>query len=216
MIEIKNKKHTWRLFAGGAIVLSAAAIAGQSVLASLNATAFNTVAENVQAGTMELTLDKSTGSAGFTSPISNLAPGDTVNRYVTLTNSGSLAGRDLKLSVSNAGATSSVITDATKGLQLAVLSCATPWTIATGTCSGGAGAIEIAEKAIGSWSVSNLASAIMAAGDVKYLKFSLKLPDQNETTQNGVAPSPSIQNAAVNLTYTFDLAQRAAETNLNS
>ncbi len=92
MIEIKNKKHTWRLFAGGAIVLSAAAIAGQSVLASLNATAFNTVAENVQAGTMELTLDKSTGSVGFTSPISNLAPGDTVNRYVTLTNSGRLAG----------------------------------------------------------------------------------------------------------------------------
>ena len=42
MIEAKRRKKSWRPLAGAAIVISVAAIAGQSVLASLNATAFNT------------------------------------------------------------------------------------------------------------------------------------------------------------------------------
>ena len=210
MIE-RKKKNPWRAFAGAAIVLSVAAIAGQGVLASLNATAFNTVAQNVDAGTMKLNLAAGANSAGFTSNINLLAPGDVVNRYVTLTNNGSLDGKDLKLTVAATSA-NSVIVDATKGLKLTVLSCNQAWDVSTGLCNGAAGTTEIAQKAVGGWNVTNLASGTMNSGDLKYLKMSLQLPDQNETTVNGVAPATSIQGATAALTYTFDLAQRAATT----
>ena len=89
MIEVKSKK-SWRPFAGAAIIISVAAIAGQSVLASLNATAFNTAAQNINAGTLELDLANSDN--GFGTSIANVVPGDVINRYVTLTNSGTLDG----------------------------------------------------------------------------------------------------------------------------
>jgi hypothetical protein len=43
----------------------------------------------------------------------------------------------------------------------------------------------------------------------------VELPDQNETTVNGVLPANTVQGGSVNVTYTFDLAQRLA-TSTNS
>jgi hypothetical protein len=40
----------------------------------------------------------------------------------------------------------------------------------------------------------------------------MELPDQNETTINGVYPTNTVQGGSVNITYTFDLAQRVATT----
>ena len=40
----------------------------------------------------------------------------------------------------------------------------------------------------------------------------IELPDQNETTTNGTLPTNTVQGGAVNVTYTFDLAQRTATT----
>jgi hypothetical protein len=40
----------------------------------------------------------------------------------------------------------------------------------------------------------------------------IELPNQNETTVNGVFPANTVQNGSVNVTYTFDLAQRATST----
>jgi len=96
MIEAKlKKKSPWRALAGAAIVVSVATIAGQSVVASLNATAFNTVAQQISAGTMKLDLANS--GNGFGQNITNAVPGDVINRYVTLTNSGSINGIGLSL-----------------------------------------------------------------------------------------------------------------------
>jgi hypothetical protein len=38
------------------------------------------------------------------------------------------------------------------------------------------------------------------------------LPNQDETTVNGNFPANTVQDGAVNVTYTFDLAQRLATT----
>ena len=216
MNEVKNKKSPWRVIAGAAIALSAAAIIGQSVLASLNATAFNTVAENVSAGTLKLKLTDN--GAGFTQSVSNLAPGDIVNRYVTLKNDGTLEGRDLKLSTTQTGDTE-LITDGvspstTKGLRLAVYSCSGTWTTSTGVCVGTT-TTEIASTPLNSFSsaIAMLPGSFASSAE-KQLKISLQLPDQNETTVNGLLPANTVQGKAIAITYTFDFAQRvASETN---
>lgn len=216
MNEVKRRKSPWRVIAGAAIALSAAAIIGQSVLASLNATAFNTVAENVSAGTLKLKLTDN--GAGFTQNVSNLAPGDIVNRYVTLKNDGSLEGKDLTLKTTQTGDTE-LITDGvspstTKGLRLTVYSCSGTWTPSTGTCSGTT-TTEIAATPLNSFaSAIALLPGSLASSAEKQLKISLQLPDQNETTVNGVLPSNTVQGKAITVTYTFGFVQRVAtETN---
>ena len=215
MNEVKVKrKSPWRLVAGAVIALSAAAIVGQGVLASLNATAFNTVAQNVNSGTLKLTL--ADNGAGFTQNISNLAPGDVVNRYVTIKNDGSLEGINLSLKTTQTG-TPSLISDGVgavtnKALRLTVSSCPVAWNPTTGLCNG-TEALEIATTPLNILgNATNFTSASMSAGAFKYLKMSLQLPDQNETTINGTLPSNTVQGGTIAITYTFDFAQRVATT----
>lgn len=213
MLEVK-KKRSWRPFAGAVIVISIAAIAGQSVIASLNATAFNTTAQNINAGTMKLDLANS--GNGFGTTIANLVPGDVVNRYVTLTNSGSINGIGLSLKTAQTG-TASLISDGTggvttKALKLTVTSCSVAWDTSAGTC-GGTTSTEVNSTVIGSLtSPVTLTNSALASSGVRYLQMKMELPDQNETTINGAYPANTVQGGTVNITYTFDLAQRLATT----
>ncbi len=214
MTQVKLKKSPWRAFAGAVIMVSVAAIAGQSVIASLNATAFNTTAQTINSGTMKLIFTPNTGSVGITDNISNLAPGDVVNRYVALKNDGNIEGKDLKLSLDLAGTSSLKFrTDATKGLQLTVKSCSTEWNVASGSCTGSV--TEITKRPIGSYAAPGVPFTFpgnLDIGQTKFLQLSIELPDQNEVTVNGVLPGDSIQAQSVGITYTFDLAQRLATT----
>jgi hypothetical protein len=214
MIEATKKKRTWRPLAGAAIVISVAAIAGQSVLASLNATAFNTTAQNINAGTLKL--DLANNGNGFGTSIANVVPGDVVNRYVTLTNSGTLNGIGLTLKTTQTG-TPSLITDGispitTKALKLTVTSCSVAWNTTTGVCSG-TPTEELASTVIGSLtSATALAGSTLNSTAVRYLQMKIELPDQNETTVNGALPANTVQGGSVDVTYTFDLKQRLATT----
>ena len=217
MHATKVKSIKWRFIAGGIMVLSVATIAGQSVIASLNATAFNTVAQGIDSGTMKLDLANS--GNGFGQNISNLVPGDVVNRYVTLTNSGTVDGIGLTLKTAQTG-TGTLINDGTgtatnKALRLSVKGCSVAWNTATGVCSG-TETTELVATQIGALTnATSLSSSTMASGAVKYLQMRIELPDQNETTVNGVLPTNTVQGGSVNVTYTFDLAQRLA-TSTNS
>lgn len=211
MIARHVKKYPLRSMAGAAIVLSAVAIAGQNVLASLNATVFNSP-QNVNSGTMTLNLADS--GAGFSSSITNLAPGDVVNRYVTLTNSGSLNGKNLSLAVAAAGSPNLIAdgvgSSTTKALRLTVTSCSQAWS--AGIC-GGTQVTEIPATTLNTLSsATNFSDPILNSGSLKYLQMKLQLPDQDETTSNGNPPSNTIQGGSINLTYTFDLAQQVAAT----
>ena len=216
MIEVRKKrKSPWRLIAGAVTALSAAAIIGQGVLASLNATAFNTVAENVNSGTLKLSLTNN--GVGFSQDINNLVPGDVVNRYVTLKNDGSLDGINLSLKTTATG-TQTLLSDGVGGgtnqaLRLTVSSCTVAWDPSTGACTGGTTAQEIAPSTLSTLSsATNLSNGSMSSGAFKYLKMSIQLPDQNETTINGVLPANTVQGGGVAITYTFDFAQRVATT----
>jgi hypothetical protein len=213
-MKTATRRSRLRSFAGIAIVLSLGAMMGQGVLSSLNATVSNVTPQNANAGTMKL--DLANAGNGFSTSINNLAPGDVVNRYVTLTNSGTLDGIGLSLKTAQTG-TASLINDGTSGvttkaLKLTVNECDIAWDTSTGQCSGVL-STQIVSTMIGSLtSPASFIDGLMPSSDVRYLQMKIELPNQNETTVNGVFPANTVQNGSVNIAYTFDLAQRAAST----
>lgn len=213
---MNNDKIKKNLRIGAAVLIgfSALAVGANGVYASLNATATNVTPQHADSGTLSLTLGSGNGSAGFDAAIKNLAPGDVSNHYVNLTNGGTLASTGLSLDVAATG-TKTLISDgsSTKALRVTVSSCSVAWDAAKGTCSG------TTKTEVAATPLSTLASAQafasttgLTAGGVSYLQVSVALPDQNETTVNGVAPKETVQGGAVDLTYTFREAQGPATT----
>lgn len=210
----RSEQGAWRSFALAVIGLSLFITTGAGVFATLSATANNLTPEEVDSGTLELTL--SDNGDGFSQAISNLAPGDVVNRFINLTNSGSLAGRNLMFSTTTTG-TPSLITDgvtpiATRALQVSVSSCSVAWTPGTGVCDGTTTELlsplplSIAEIP------QMLLERTVDVAEVTFLRVSIALPDQSETTVNGIRPAHSVQGGAVDITFTFIESQRSAET----
>jgi hypothetical protein len=214
----KWMKHlTSRFLKTGAVatVISGAVLVfGNSVFAGLNATVSGANASN--AGT--LVLSSSNNGVGFSQSVNNLAPGDVVNRYITLTNSGTLDAQSLGLAVTATG-TNTLISDGiapatNKALTLAVFSCAGgTWNTTTGICSGTV-TTEITSTTLADFASKknfSATSTLNASGAVN-LQMQLTLPDQNETTVNGVAPANTIQGGSVSLSYLFSQAQRTNTT----
>jgi hypothetical protein len=208
---------SWRSAATGAIGVSMLVITGTGVLATLNATTSNATPQSVDSGTLALTMSDSKPSAGFSTSISNLAPGDVVNRYIDLTNSGTLDAQGLTLAIAATG-TPSLITDGvapvtTRALQVTVNSCSVAWDQAKGLCSGVAGTTQIASTTLSKFaSAQSLTTGSLKAAEELYLQVQVNLPDQDETTVDGVPPAATVQGGAVELTYTFFAGQRTATT----
>ncbi|MBU6330276.1 MAG: M73 family metallopeptidase [Acidobacteria bacterium] len=209
---------SWRglviAFIGGVLLL----VAGPSVFASLTAQTSNASPQTVASGTLKLTMSSTNPSAGFSTSITNLAPGDAVNRYIDLTNSGTLDSQGLTLGIASTG-TASLITDGvapvtTKALRVTVRSCVAAWNQTNGTCADAGGAVtQIASAPLSTFaSAQSFTDASLAAAAGLRLQIQVSLPDQNETTTNGVLPTNTVQNGSVGLTYTFTEVQRTATT----
>lgn len=209
----RHTQHTprkrGRTVVAASFAVAGLAVTGAGVYAGLNAEATGTQA--VTSGTLKLEVAAATGAAGFTQAITNMAPGDVENRFVALTNSGTLAGKLLTVSVG--GTSNLLINDATKGLHLTVDSCSVAWVVLSNTCAGTTSTLlnDAAVSTLTSTTSGNLVSGAVAAGNVRNLRLSWKLPDQNETTTNGVVPT-GIQGLTNSLAVTFTEAQRDATT----
>lgn len=205
-----RKRSAWRPLAmatvGGAVFV----VMGVGVWATLNATASTVDPQSVMNGTLKLTM--AAKGAGFTQAISNLAPGDVVNRYVDLTNDGTLDGKTLTLKVTGTGSTA-LTTDPTRGLKLTVTECVSgTWTAATGACSGSK-AVLMSDKAVSDLGTAAiLVAGSIGASEVRGLQVSVKLPDQDETAANGSLPASTIQGQSTTLTYSFAETQRTPTT----
>ena len=203
-----------RLIAAFAVGATGRAVTGGGVYAALNATASNTTAQNATSGILNLTM--ANNGAGFSQGVANLAPGDVVNRYVTLTQGADLDAKDLALKVTDATPTL-LTTDATKGLRVTVRQCVGgDWTVTgagAGTCAGTSTSVLATNVPLSSLATTPaaLASSVAAGSTVK-LQLALSLPDQTETTVNGVRPTDSIQGLSSALTWTFSETQRTATT----
>lgn len=200
-----------------AVAISASSVlvlTGFGALGALNAEVSSPTAQAVSAGTLVLAL--ADNGQGFTDNVSDLAPGDIVNRYVALTNSGTLAGDTLTLEVSTTG-DASLIDDGTLGvtteaITLVISSCSEAWDPTAGTCGGTTDVLNTATTLGGFTSAISLGAGTFAPSATKNLQISLTLPDQDETTVNGVFPTNTVQGKSVAVTYTFAVLQRAATT----
>ncbi|MBT2519624.1 M73 family metallopeptidase [Arthrobacter sp. ISL-28] len=201
-----------RLLAAFAIGAAGLAITGGGVYAALNATASNTTAQNASSGILSLTMVNV--GTGFSQAVSNLAPGDVVNRYVNLTQGAGLDGKDLTLAVADATPTL-LTTDATKGLRVKVTQCDGTWTPGTGAGScDGTTTVLLNNAALSTLTATpaSVKAGTNAAGTTLKLQIALTLPDQAETTVNGDAPAGTIQGLSSSLTWTFGETQRTATT----
>ena len=190
----------------GAATVGGAALVSSSVFASLTATAFNSTAQSVQTGTLKLTQAPS-GVAGltggFTTAITALAPGDTVNRFVDVTNGGSLAGQTMTFKVAE-GTSSVLTTDAINGLQVIVKECTAVYTTGTGLCSGTETTALAATSANTLLGVQTITFATLASLSVAHLKVGISLPAGSEVTTNGTLPGGTVQGLTSLLTWTFN------------
>jgi spore coat-associated protein N len=191
----------------GFVLVGSISLISSAVFSALSASAFNASAQPISSGTLSLTY--ADVGAGFGTAITGIAPGDTVNRFIALTNGGTLAGKDLTLRIS-AAASNILTTDAAKGLQMSVTGCTVPWTPATGVCSGTTVALLGSTPAPTLIATPQTLVSAVSAGETLNLRIGISLPDATETTTNGVPPVGTVQGLTANITWTFNEVQRTA------
>lgn len=195
-----------------AATMGGTALVGSSVFASLSATANNTSAQSVTTATLKLTQAASGVAgltAGLTTAVSGMAPGDTINRFIDLSNAGTMAGQAMTLKVADSAATV-LTTDAVNGLQVTVKECTVAYTTVTGACSGTETTAVAATPANTLLSAQSATLSTLAAGSTVHLKFIINLPAGSEVTTNGTLPGGTVQGLTSLLTWTFSETQRTA------
>ena len=204
----------WRLLMVGVMGASLLIITMTGVLAGLNATTSNARPQNVSSGTLKLSMSPASPSAGFTTSIARLAPGDVVNRYVDLTNTGTLASQGLSLGIVATG-TPTLINDTgtTRALRVTLYSCPVAWSQGSAVCSSDA-VTEISTKTLKDFASAQslTSSSLTAERGILHLRVQVTLPDQDETTIDGILPATTVQGGEVNLTYTFTEIQRTTQS----
>ncbi len=197
--------------------LGGASLVSSSVFASLTATASNTTGGSVQTGTLSLTQANASApaSGGFTTAITAMAPGDTVNRYVDLTNGGSLNAAGMTLGITATPA-NILTTNGTTGLQVLVDECSIAWsTVTAGVCSGTTTHNLLTTSANTLLTAQTFTpSTLNASATPLHLKISISLPAGSEITVNGVsnAGANTVQGLTTALTWTFTETERTPTT----
>ncbi len=161
------------------------------VSATLNASAFNISPQNISSGTLSLTLASDAPSAGFTSTISNMVPGDTQYRFVTYTQAATnVAALTPTLQITDG--TTILTGDSVRGLSAKLDNCTVAWTYAIGvstapTCSGTTTAVLAATPLFTLKTVTPLGAGFqLAPSAVSHLAYTISLPTGvNEVTNNG-------------------------------
>jgi spore coat-associated protein N len=191
--------RTKAFLSGGLIALGIAGVGGV-VYAAFTAT--TGAAGSSVSGTVTLS-GISTNVAGnrLTVAATDLAPGDSVQRAVTIQNTGSI---DLSgITLTTDATTSSLLdTDTTTGLQMTIDRCSVAWTESafpyTYSCSGITSSVLASTPVIGAdRALSNLA---LTASATNNLRVTLSLPSTAGNALQG-------QTSAIN--YTFTATQRA-------
>ena len=195
-----------------AAVVGGGALVSSSVFASLTAVA--TASTSVTSGTLKLTDTATATSGGLVTSILAMAPGDVVNRYVDLTNGGTLDADTTTVVITGSG--NALTTDPINGLQISMQSCPGGWVVTTGVCTGGgATTVLTSTSANALLTAKTLTLPSIAAGAVTNLRISISLPAGTEVTTNGALPSGTIQGLTATLAWTFTEQQRTATTTNN-
>jgi spore coat-associated protein N len=176
------KTTSGKILASVALAGTAAAVAGMGTYGAFTST--TSASQAVTAGTVVIDLGASNTLAVA---VTGLLPGDSVEKFATLTNSGSSALNNITLTASTASPTA-LTSDTTKGLQLTIESCSTAWTVvaaAADTCSGTTTTVLAKSPVIGAnQELAGLAS--LAARGTDNLKVTTTLPTTADNTFQGL------------------------------
>lgn len=193
-----------KIFASVVLVGGAAGVAGLGTFGAFTDT--TSASTSVSSGAVDIGLTQHS-SLGTTVAATNLVPGDTIQRAVTLSRVGATEKfGSVLLSTSATGATV-LSTDATQGLQLSVDACSVAWTQVGTTnqlsCSGTTTPVLASRAVIGTnLDLAAATTSLNAVGATANLRLQLVLPGTADNTFQGKSTS---------VTFTFDATQRTAE-----
>ena len=175
---------------------AAASIAGFGTFATF--TSSTSASNTISSGTLSLTSPVNRLGTGA----STLAAGDTIQRAIDLSYSGSISFGSATLTT-NATSSSALDTDSTNGLQIAIDKCSQAWTESgppyTYTCGGSTSTVLASRALIGS-SIA-LSNLTLTAGSIDHLRATVTFPS---------AAGNTLQNLSSTINYTFTGVQRAA------
>ncbi|WP_251044180.1 CalY family protein [Arthrobacter sp. ISL-48] len=193
------KTTSGKILASVALVGTAAAVAGMGTYG-----AFTSTTSASQAVTAATTVISLTGTNTLAVAVTGLLPGDSVEKFVTLSNpAGSSDLNAVTLTTTSpTPATANVLTtDGTNGLQLTIESCTAAWTVVAAgadTCSGTTTTVLAKTSIIGAnRALAGLASLTAAGAD--NLKVTTSLPTSADNTFQGLTST---------ITFKFDATQR--------
>lgn len=204
LITALTRNSARKVLASAAALGVAASAAGLGTFAAF--TSSTSASHQAASGTVTAAL----GAAGSTDNrltvgATSLAAGDTIQRAVKLSNTGSLNWASAALTTT-ASVSTLLDTDATNGLQMVIDKCSVPWTEAgtapayTYTCSGTTTTVVASRAVIGSAiDLGSLAS--LSAGGADNLRVTLTLPSTAGNTFQGLSST---------IGFAFVATQRAA------
>lgn len=191
----RNRFPARKLLLSIAVLGSAASIAGLGTFATF--TSSTSTSHTIASGTLSLTTPVSRLGTGA-SPI---AAGDTMQRAIDLSYSGTISFGSVTLTTS-ATSSSLLDTDATNGLQIAIDKCSQAWTESgppyTYTCGGSTSSVLASRALIGS--AIALSNLTLTAGSTDHLRVTVTLPSSADNT---------LQTKSSAIDYTFTGVQRA-------
>jgi hypothetical protein len=178
------------------VIGAAAAVAGMGTFGTFTDSTAPLNA-SVSSGTLDINLAAGDTGGSLAVSATNIVPGDSIARSVTLTNDGSTALSSLALS-STPSTTNLLSSDKTNGLQLAVDSCSVVWTKSTNaaggtvyTCSGTKKAVVASAAAFQSSTPITGVNSLAAKG-TDYLVVTVSLPTTADNTFQGLSNTFSV------------------------
>ena len=183
---ISMKTTSGKILASVALVGTAAAVAGMGTYGAFTST--TSASQAVTACTVVIDLGVPSASNTLAVAVTGLLPGDSVEKFATLTNTGNSALNNITLTASTSSPTL-LTSDTAKGLQLTVESCTNPWTVvaaAADTCSGTLTTVLAKSPVIGAnKALAGLASVAASGSD--HLKVTTTLPATADNTFQGLS-----------------------------
>jgi spore coat-associated protein N len=158
-------------------------------------------AQPISTGQLSVALDGAAGSsvAAFTASITEMAPGDVNNRFITLRNSSSeVTASSGTFQVTDTPATTKLATDVTNGLQIRVDRCSVAWTLPAGTCSGTTTTVVTQQSLNALGTARTITGLNLAPGASWFLRVTNTLPTAADNTFSSLTE---------NLTYRFNVNQ---------
>ena len=200
------KASATKILASLALVAGAAGVAGLGTFGEF--TDSTTASQNVASGTVELTNEE---TITLSQAITGLVPGDYADRRITLGQAaGSQPFSKVSLAVTSSGASSVLVSDTAKGLQLQIDACSTSWVPAAAgskelvCATGGTTTSVLAKKAVlGTGDLpAVVTTALNGTAKTSDLRLRFTLPTEADNT---------FQGKSADLSLAFTAHQRVAE-----